>query len=49
MEEHTTEWWIEYYCQTCGHESKVKFDSVRKKKPQRLPPAPPTRRKKKDE
>lgn len=45
MEEHTNEWWTEYYCQTCGHEGKVHFTSANPRPKRRQPaPVPPVRR-----
>ncbi len=45
MEEHSNDWWTEYYCQDCGHEGKVHFDQARRRAPRRLPtPTPPIKK-----
>jgi len=45
MNEHTNEWWSEYYCETCGHEHKDRFEVARVIKRDPLPPLPPRRKK----
>lgn len=47
--EHTTEWWKETYCTTCGREDRVKFDKINTSVRTALPPpSPPIKKKKKE-